>query len=84
MTGTREFFSLIDEKITGKVRFSDDSRIDIRGKGSITFILKDSKRKILTNVYYIPNLRSNIISLGQATESGCDVRMREDYLTLYD
>lgn len=35
-------------------------------------------------MYYIPNLRSNIISLGQATESGCDVRMREDYLMLYD
>lgn len=38
----------------------------------------------MADVYFIPDLRSNIISLGQATESGCDVRMREDYLTLYD
>lgn len=35
-------------------------------------------------MYYIPDLKSNIISLGQATESGCEVRMREDYLTLHD
>lgn len=32
----------------------------------------------------MPDLRSNIISLGQATESGYNIRMREDYLTLYD
>lgn len=70
--------------VTGKVRFGDDSRIDIKGKGSILFVSKGGERKILADVYYIPDLKSNIISLGQATESGCDVRMREDYLTLHD
>jgi len=29
-------------------------------------------------------LKSNIISLGQATESGCDIRMRGDHLTMHD
>lgn len=45
---------------------------------------KEGERKMLTNVYYIPDLRSNIISLGQATESGCEVRMKDDCLLLYD
>lgn len=36
---------------------------------------------MLTNVYYIPNLRSNIISLGQATEADCEIRMRDDKTT---
>lgn len=62
----------------------NDSRIDIRGKGSILFCSKDGENKVLADVYYIPDLRSNIISLGQATESGCDVRMKDDYLTLSD
>lgn len=84
MTGNRNYFEKLNEKITGQVRFGDDSRIEIKGKGSILFITKDGKRKILTDVYFIPDLRRNIISLGQATESGCDVRMKEDYLTLYD
>ena len=48
------------------------------------FVTQTGEKKLLSNVYYIPNLRSNIISLGQATEAGCDVRMREDYLTLHD
>lgn len=29
-------------------------------------------------------MKSNIISIGQATESGCDVRMKDDYLILKD
>lgn len=84
MSGCRDYFSAIDDKITGKVRFGDDSRIEIKGKGSILFVTKDGKRKMLSDVYFIPDLRSNIISLGQATEAGCNVRMKEDYLTLYD
>lgn len=84
MSGNRDYFSMLDVKVTRKVRFGDDSRIDIKGKGFVVFISKEGKKKILVNVYYIPDLRSNIISLGQATESGCDVRMKDDYLTLID
>lgn len=67
MSGRKEYFSNLDEKVTCKMRFGDDSRIDTKGNGSIVFLNKDGKWKILANVYYIPELRNNIISLGQAT-----------------
>ncbi|XP_013722901.1 uncharacterized protein LOC106426709 [Brassica napus] len=50
MTGNRNYFKRIDETITGKVRFGDDSRIDIKGKGSILFYSKDGGKKILSDV----------------------------------
>ena len=84
MCGDRLFFYKLDETVTGKVRFGDDSRIDIKRKGSIWFVFDGGEKKILNNVYYIPGLRSNIISLGQATEFGCEVRMKDDTLTLFD
>ena len=84
MTGVREWFCKLDEEITEKVRFGDDSCIDIKGKGSIIFVSKIGEKKILANVYYIPDLKSNIVSLGQATEAGCAVVMKDDYLTLHD
>ncbi|KAG7586435.1 Zinc finger CCHC-type [Arabidopsis thaliana x Arabidopsis arenosa] len=84
MSGNKEFFSKLDETVTGKVRFGDDSKIDIKGKGSVLFVSKNKDKKILADVYFIPDLKSNIISLGQATESGCDVRMKEDFLTVHD
>lgn len=66
------------------VRFGDDSRIEIKGKGSVWFLLRDGGKKVLNNVYFIPGLKSNIISLGQATEVGCEVRTKDEILTLYD
>lgn len=82
MTGNRTYFQSINESVTGKVRFGDDSRIDIKGKGSIMFHSKTGGKKIISDVYWISDFRSNIISLGQATEVGCDARMKDDYLTL--
>ncbi|GJT70412.1 uncharacterized mitochondrial protein-like protein [Tanacetum coccineum] len=39
---------------------------------------------MLKDVYYIPALRSNVISLGQATISGYDISIRGDFLTMRD
>lgn len=38
----------------------------------------------MADVYFIHDLKSNIISLKQATKAGCDIRMKDDYLTLRD
>ena len=38
MSGDRDFFISIDESVTGKVRFGDDSRINIQGRGSVSVI----------------------------------------------
>ena len=84
MSGNRLFFYKLDEGVTGMVRFGDDSRIEIKGKGSIKFVLKGGDKKVLSNVYYIPGLKSNIVSLGQATEAGCEVSMKDDILKLFD
>ena len=84
MSGNRLFFYELDETITGKVRFGDDSRVDIVGKGSVRFVFKGGDKKVLNNVYYIPTLKSNIVSLGQATEVGCEVNMKGNTLTLLD
>lgn len=84
MTGDKRYFASLDSTVTGKVRSGDDSRIDIRGKGTIVFIDLNGKIRKMTDVYFIPGLRSNIISLGQATEAGCDIRLKEDHLTMVD
>ncbi|KAG7559183.1 Integrase catalytic core [Arabidopsis thaliana x Arabidopsis arenosa] len=84
MTGDKRYFDKLDETITGKVRFGDDSRIDIKGKGTIAFTDTNGNSRIMNDVYFIPDLKSNIISLGQATESGCDIRLKGEYLTMLD
>ena len=84
MTGDLRYFSKLDDTISGKVRFGDDSRIDIKGKGTISFTDMNGDSRRMTDVYFIPELKSNIISLGQATEAGCDIRLRGELLTMRD
>jgi hypothetical protein len=37
---------------------------------------RHQQHKVLTDVYYIPKLKSNIIGLGQLEEKGCEVSMK--------
>ncbi|GJV48935.1 zinc finger, CCHC-type containing protein [Tanacetum coccineum] len=82
MTGNYSYFSELNENITGRIKFGDGSCVRIKGKGSILFQGKNGEQKLLKDIYYIPALRSNVISLGQATISGCDIRIRGDFLTM--
>lgn len=84
MTGDKRYFSMINTLITGKVRFGDDSCIDIKGKGTISFIDMNGESRKMTDMYYILDLKSNIISLGQATKNGCDIQVRGEQLTMHD
>ncbi|KAK1423983.1 hypothetical protein QVD17_19294 [Tagetes erecta] len=84
MTGNRAYFAELNERISGRVKFGDNSCVDIKGKGSIIFEGRNGEQKLLTDIYYIPDLKSNLLSLGQATELGCNVNMRNQYLTMHD
>lgn len=84
MTGNKEFFSSLNLNTKGKVKFGDGSCVDIVGKGVVTFVCKTGEKKALKDIYYIPDLKHNILSLGQATENGCEVNMKDVYLTLTD
>ena len=78
MTGDRNKFKEIDPSFTGKVRFGDGSAVEIQGIGSIVFQGKTGDQWVLRNVYFIPKLRANLISLGKLTEIGHRVVMDDD------
>ncbi|KAH7670376.1 RNA-directed DNA polymerase protein [Dioscorea alata] len=65
MTGHCEKFQELDEAVTGRVRIGDGSTVQIMGKGTIVFAYKNGEHKALQEVYYIPKLCSNIISLAR-------------------
>lgn len=83
MTGDRSKFKMLDAGVTGKVKFRDGSTVEIEGKGSVMFKSKTGKDILLRDVYFIPTLQNNIISLGQLSESGNRVIMNVNYLWVY-
>lgn len=84
MTGSRAALSQLDEGVGGTVRFGDGSCVEICGLGSVVLEGRQQVHKLLTNVYYIPKLKSNIVSLGQLEENGCKVVLENGFLFVLD
>lgn len=84
MTGKKSKFRELDESVTGRVKFGDGSMVKIEGKGTVAFRCKNGEERLLSEVYYIPSLHNNIISLGQMSECGNRVVLLGDYLWIYD
>ena len=84
MIGCIEKFAEIDTTIKGSVKFGDGSAIEIQGKGSVLFECFTGEHRVLTNVYYISKLKSNIISLGQLDENECNVVIEGGVMTILD
>ncbi|KAK1434246.1 hypothetical protein QVD17_11166 [Tagetes erecta] len=84
MTGNQDWFTHLDQTTVGKVRFGDDSRVEIKGRGTVVLQGKSGQQRILNDVYFIPSLKSNIISLGQLDESGYKVTMEHGTLLLFE
>ena len=84
MTRDQGKFKELDEKFTENVKLCGRSIVLIQGKGSIFFQCKNDDQRLLTKVYYIPSLKSNIISLGQMIEEGSRVEIVDPFLKVYD
>ncbi|XP_066365059.1 uncharacterized protein [Miscanthus floridulus] len=64
MSRARAAFSSLDAYVTGFVRFGDGSTARIEGIGTILLSCKNGEHHAIANVYYLPCLTANIISVG--------------------
>jgi hypothetical protein len=55
----------LDEIIRGNVIFADHSKVAIKEKYTILIKLKDGSHQFIGDVYYIPTMKNNILSLEQ-------------------
>jgi len=84
MTGRRDVFSELDQSITGTVRFGDGSLVTIEGQGTVVFSTSSGEQQALTGVYFIPRLKSNLISVGQLDESDATVEIKRGVMRIWD
>lgn len=84
MTGHHEALASLDTSVRGMVRFSDGSLIEVEGFGSVVHQTKAKGYKVLTEVYFIPKLRSNIVSLGQLEEDSCKIVIEDGTCNVFD
>ena len=77
-------FVELNESVIGNISFGDDSKVPMKGKGNILICTKVGSHQLISNVYYVPNMKNNIFSLGQLLEKGYDIHMKDCSLFIRD
>ncbi|XP_006392748.2 uncharacterized protein LOC18010455 [Eutrema salsugineum] len=67
MTGEKSWFTELNEDFKHSVRLGNNTRLAVEGKGKIRFEAEGIVQ-VITDVYYIPNLSNNLLSIGQLQE----------------
>ncbi|KAJ4769831.1 polyprotein [Rhynchospora pubera] len=84
MCGYKHMFTEMQEVVDGHVSFGDASKVKVEGQGKVLIQLKNGSETFITNVYYVPDIKSNILSLGQLLELGYTVVIKDRTLYLRD
>jgi len=84
MTGKKSWFSELDDSVNRKIRFADNSIVRLDGIGKILIHRKDGKKACITDVLYVPNRRSNLISIGQLLQKGYTMKMEAQAMKVFD
>jgi hypothetical protein len=83
MTGHKHLFAEITE-LARIFSFGDASKIENKGKDNVKFLQKNEKLRMVKNVYYIPEMKSNILSMGQLMKKKFEIFMKKWILHLKD
>ena len=74
MTGNKSLFSSLDSSVVTNIQLGDDSLVLAKGKGIIPVLTKQNEKKFIHEVFYVPHLNVNLISIGQLLQNQYDVR----------
>eukprot|EP00253_Pinus_taeda_P014808 PITA_14808 len=84
MTGNIAMFANLDEDVKSEVTTGTDSKIAVKGKGRVSIRARNGEQMIVPDVYYVPGLKCNLLSIGQLIDKGYNVFFKDDTCTIRD
>ena len=78
MTGSKSLFRELDETHKLIVKLGDGKPIQVEGKGTVALESDYGKVKLLYDVFFIPGLSHNLLSVGQLIPSGYSILFDDD------
>ncbi|XP_060179691.1 uncharacterized protein LOC132609635 [Lycium barbarum] len=67
-----------------RVKFGDNSRIVVKGKGKVKLQTKSLSMQIISDIYFALDLKTNLISVDQLYENGYDVSIKHGICRIQD
>ncbi|XP_068666404.1 uncharacterized protein [Aristolochia californica] len=80
MCGENETFSDLNESFRSSIKFGDNSTISVMGKGKVTIQTKGNSTYTIANVLFVPDLKTNLLSVGQLQENGAKFLSKMKYV----
>ena len=84
MTGNKQCFVKLEEKVNSQVKLGDGKLHNVEGKGIIFVQTKGGTPKLIYDVLYVPNLAQNLLSVGQLLQRGFLVKFEDDCCVISD
>ncbi|KAH7571499.1 hypothetical protein JRO89_XS04G0063100 [Xanthoceras sorbifolium] len=77
MCGDKRVLSDLDESFCNTVKFGDNSTVFVMGKGNVTLQTKENSTHTISNVLFVPDLKTNLLSVGQLQEKGYEISIKD-------
>jgi hypothetical protein len=84
MTGNKDLLSCIDFSPSFDITLGNDYLVKVQGKGTVPILTKHNVKKDINNVYHVPDLKHNLLSVGQLIEHGYKVLFEGSSCKIYD
>lgn len=84
MCGDKSVFSELDESFRNTVTFDDNSKVFVMGKGMVKIHTKENTDEIISDVFFIPELKTNLLSIGQLQEKGYEISIKNGVCKIQD
>jgi len=82
MCGKKEYFSELDENFSNSMKLGNNSNMVVNGKGNIRLDV-NGVISIISGVFYVPELKNNLLSLGQLQEKGLSILFQQGQCKIY-
>ena len=83
MAKDQSIFKDIDKSVNVKVRLGNGAIVESQGKGTVMVETKKGT-KFIKDVLLVPNLKENLLSIGQMMENGYSLHFEKDTSKIYD
>nr|DAD19456.1 TPA_asm: hypothetical protein HUJ06_020919 [Nelumbo nucifera] len=82
MTGDRQWFLHLDESFRQVVKLDNNTKMAVMGKGSIKLRVNGTSQ-VITKVFYCPELKNNLLSIGQLQERNLAILIQHGECKIY-
>ena len=82
MCGKKELFYVFDDSFRESVKLGNNSRMTVMGKGNI-WMQVNELIQVIAGVFYAPDLKNNLLSIGQLQEKGINILIQHGKCKLY-